>query len=47
MTMMPPAVMDSPAAQLSVPLPPDEAPCQWNLEAMAQLKPVAIDPSAV
>jgi hypothetical protein len=43
----PPVVVDPPAAQLSVPLPPDEAPGQSNLEAITQLKPdtqpVAID----
>jgi hypothetical protein len=42
-----PVVMDLPAAQSSVPLPPDEAPDQPNFEAIAELKsdahPVAID----
>src|SRR3982074_1553465 len=42
-TIAPPAVEEPPAAQL-VRLPPDEAPDQSNLEALAQLKPDA--PSA-
>jgi hypothetical protein len=42
-TIAPPAVAGPPAAQL-VRLPPDEAPDQSNLEALAQLKPDA--PSA-
>ena len=42
-TIAPPPVEEPPAAQ-SVRLPPDEAPDQSNLEALAQLKPDA--PSA-
>ena len=42
-TIAPPAVEQPPAAQ-SVRLPPDEAPDQSNLEALAELKPDA--PSA-
>ena len=44
-TIAPPAVEQPPAAQL-VQLPPDEAPDQSNLEALAQLKPDA-PPAAV
>jgi hypothetical protein len=39
-------VMDSPAAQSSVPLPSDKAPDQSNLEAMALLEP-ATQPAAI
>jgi hypothetical protein len=35
----PPVIMDPPASQPSVPPPPDKAPDQPNLEAMALLKP--------
>jgi hypothetical protein len=38
-TMAPSVVVDPPAAQSSVPIPPDESPRQSNLEAMARLEP--------
>ena len=39
LTVKPPAIMDPPAIQPSIPPPPDKAPDQPNLEAMALLKP--------
>jgi hypothetical protein len=38
-TITPPAIMEPPAIQSSIPLPSDEAPDQPNLEAVALLKP--------
>jgi hypothetical protein len=39
LTIAPPVVMDPPTIQSSIPPPPDKAPDQPNLEAMALLKP--------
>ena len=46
LTITPPVIMDPPAIQPSIPPPPDKAPDQPNLEAMALLKP-DIQPAAI
>jgi hypothetical protein len=46
LTIAPPVVMDPPTIQSSIPPPPDKAPDQPNLEAMALLKP-DIQPAAI